>query len=129
MARKATGRPTDLELEILKVLWDRGPGTVAQVQEVIALTRPITYTTVLKTLQIMTEKRLVIPDKTQRAYVYRPRESRSTVVRRLVGDLLQRVLDGSTPQLVLHALAHRRAKPEELDEIRRLLDEAEGGRK
>ncbi len=129
MARKATGRPTDLELEILKVLWDRGPSTVSQVQETMALTRPITYTTVLKTLQIMTEKRLVVPDKSERAYVYRSRESRSTVVRRLVGDLLHRVLDGSTPQLVLHALAHRRAKPEELDEIRRLLDEVEGGRK
>jgi BlaI family transcriptional regulator, penicillinase repressor len=129
MARKATGRPTDLELEILKVLWDRGPSTVSQVQEVMALSRPITYTTILKTLQIMTEKRLVVPDKRQRAYVYRARESRSTVARRLVGDLLRRVLDGSTPQLVLHALAHRKAGPEELDEIRRLLDEAEGGRK
>jgi BlaI family penicillinase repressor len=102
---------------------------VSQVQEVMAMMRPITYTTVLKTLQIMTEKRLVVPDKSQRAYIYRARESRSTVVRRLVGDLLHRVLDGSTPQLVLHALAHRRAKPEELEEIRKLLDEAEGGPK
>ncbi len=128
MARTATGRPTDLELEILKVLWDRGPSTVSQVREVMALTRPVAYTTVLKTLQIMTEKRLVVPDKSQRAYIYRAQESRSTVARRLVGDLLHRVLDGSTPQLVLHALAHGRAKPEELEEIRRLLDEAEGGR-
>jgi BlaI family transcriptional regulator, penicillinase repressor len=128
MARRATGRPTDLELDILKALWELGPSTVSAVQELLALERPIAYTTVLKTLQVMTEKRLVVPDKSQRAYVYRPRESRSTVVRRLVGDLLHRVLDGSTPQLVLHALAHRRAEPEELEEIRRLLDEAEGGR-
>jgi len=129
MLRKASGRPTDLELEILKVLWEHGPSTVSQVQEVMALRRPIAYTTVLKMLQIMTEKRLVIPDKGQRAYIYRPRESRSTVVRRLVGDLLHRVLDGSTPQLVLHALAHRKAEPEELEEIRRLLDELESSRK
>lgn len=129
MARKATGRPTDLELEILKVLWEHGPSTVSQVQEVMALRRPIAYTTVLKMLQIMTEKRLVIPDKGQRAYIYRPRESRGTVVRRLVGDLLHRALDGSTSQLVLHALEHRKVKPEELDEIRRLLDEFESSRK
>ncbi len=129
MARKATGRPTDLELEILKALWDRGPSTVSQVQEVLALTRPVAYTTVLKTLQVMTGKQLVVPDKRQRAYVYRAKESHSTVARRLVGDLLHRVLDGSTSQLVLHALAHRRAKPEELEEIRRLLDEAEGRQK
>ena len=126
MARKKTGRPTDLELEILKVLWDRGPSTVSQVREVMELTRPIAYTTVLKTLQVMTEKQLVVPDRSQRAYIYQAKESHSTVARRLVGDLLHRVLDGSTPQLVLHALAHRKAKPEELDEIRRLLDEAEG---
>jgi len=129
MARKATGRPTDLELEILKVLWERGPSTVSLVQEVMELRRPIAYTTVLKTLQVMTEKRLVVPDKSQRAYVYRARESHSTVARRLVGDLLNRLLDGSTPQLVLHALAHRKAKPEELDEIRRLLDDAEGAQR
>lgn len=123
MAGKATGRPSDLELEILKVLWDRGASTVAQVHEALAPTRPIVYNTILKTLQIMTEKRLVVRDERARAHVYRSRESRRVVVRRLVGDLLRRALDGSTPQLVVHALEQKRVKPDELEEIRRLLDE------
>jgi predicted transcriptional regulator len=123
VAGKATGRPSDLELEILKVLWERGPSTVAHVHEVLAQKRPIVYNTVLKTLQIMTEKRLVVRDERSRAHVYRSRESRRVVVRRLVGDLLRRALDGSTPQLVVHALEQKRVKPDELEEIRQLIDE------
>jgi predicted transcriptional regulator len=125
MARPRTGRPTDLELEILKALWEHGPSTVREVREALFDKRPMTYTTVLKMLQIMTEKGIVVCDKRQRAHVHRPRESRKTVAGRLTGDLLNRVFDGSTPQLVLHALEHKRAKPEELAEIRRLIDEVE----
>ena len=129
MARKATGRPTDGELEILKVLWELGPSTVSAVQQALNRRRPTTYTTALKMLQIMTRKRLVLVDTTERAYVYRPRESRARVVRRLVSDLLSRVLDGSASELVLHALEHRRAAPAELEEIRRLLGELERRRR
>ena len=123
MAGKATGRPSDLELEILKVLWERGSSTVAQVHEVLAQRRAVVYNTVLKTLQIMTEKRLVVRDERLRAHIYRSRESRRVVARRLVGDLLRRVLGGSTAQLVVHALEQKRVKPDELEEIRRLIDE------
>ena len=129
MARAATGRPTDLELEILKVLWDEGPSTVREVREALSRGRRVGYTTVLKMLQIMAGKGLVVCDRSQRAHIYGPRESRARVVGRLAGDLLDRVFDGSTSQLVLHALEHKKAKPEELAEIRRLLDEIEGGRK
>ena len=125
MARPKTGRPTDLELEILKALWERGPSTVREVREVLFGKRPMIYTTVLKMLQIMTEKGLVVCDKREWAHVYHPKETRKAVVGRLTGDLLNRVFDGSTPQLVLHALEQKRAKPEDLAEIRRLIKEVE----
>lgn len=128
MARPATPRPTDFELEILQVLWDQGPSTVRAVMDTLARRRRIGYTTVLKMLQIMTEKGLVVRDERERAHVYRPRESRRTVARKLAGDLLERVFEGSARQLLLHALEYKKAKPEELDEIRRLLDEMERGR-
>lgn len=129
MAGRATGRPTDLELEILKVLWDRESGTVREVMEVLSHRRPVGYTTVLKMLQIMTQKELVVCDKSQRAHLYSPRQSRETVVRRLARDLRDRVFNGSAAQLVLHALDDKKASPEELAEIRRLLEETEGGRR
>ncbi len=125
MARRANTRPTDTELEILKVLWEHGPSTAGAVREVMARTRPIGYTTVQKMLQIMTEKRLVAVDKSQRAHVFRPRESRSAVLGRMVTDLVSRALDGSTHQLLMHALDGKRAKPEELEEMRLLIEELE----
>jgi len=125
MARRGTGRPTDLELEILKVLWEQGPSTVRAVQERLAEERRIGYTTVLKMLQIMAGKGLVVRDERQRAHVYRPRESKRVVGRRIAGDLLNRVFDGSAAQLVVHALSKKKATPEELAEIRRLLEEIE----
>jgi predicted transcriptional regulator len=125
VARRASGRPTDTELEILKVLWESGPSTAGAVREVMARTRPIGYTTVQKMLQIMTEKRLVSVDKSQRAHVFRPRESRSVVLGRMVTDLVRRALDGSTSQLLMHALEATPAKPEELEEMRRIIEELE----
>jgi predicted transcriptional regulator len=129
MPRPPAQRPTDLELEILKALWGRGPSTVREVMQTLAQQRPVGYTTVLKMLQIMTEKGLVVRDERQRAHVYRPRESRGKVARRLAGDLLERAFDGSTRQLLLHALEYKKATPAELAEIRRLLDEFERSRK
>jgi len=116
-------RPTDAELGILRVLWDRGPSTVRQVQEVLERARPTRYTTVLKLLQIMTEKGLVLRDVSERTHVYRARLSTEQTQRQLVRDLLERAFDGSAAQLVMQALATRPASPEEVDEIRRLLDE------
>jgi predicted transcriptional regulator len=124
MPRPTSVRPTDLELEILKVLWTQGSSTVREVMDALApRRRRIGYTTVLKMLQIMHEKGLVLRDEKQRAHIYRPRESRRAVARRLAGDLLERAFDGSTRQLLLHALEYKKAKPKEVAEIRRLLDE------
>jgi predicted transcriptional regulator len=121
-------RPTDAELAILRVLWDRGPSTVRQVYEVLSAERDLAYTTVLKMLQIMDEKGLVVRDGSGRTHVFQPRLSRDQTQRSLVGDLLDKAFGGSASSLVMQALATRRASREELDAIRKLLEDAEGGR-
>ena len=121
----APPNPTDAELEILAELWARGPSTVRAVHEAIAARRPTLYTTVLKLLQIMAEKGLVLRDESKRAHVYRASEDRETTQRRIAGDLLDRAFAGSASDLVLGALSARKASKAELDEIRRLLDEYE----
>ena len=126
MGRPATGRPSDMELAILKVLWDRGPSTVRQVLEVLEGQRPVGYTTVLKMMQIMREKGLVRCDTRREPHVYRHRQQPRTILRQLAGDLLERAFDGSARGLLLHALEHKKASPEELDELRQLIDELEG---
>ncbi len=118
-------RPTDAELEILNVLWHRGPSTVRDVHEEINRARPAQYTTVLKLLQIMVGKGLVNRDEQARAHVYRATRPRQWTQRQLAGDLMRRAFDGSARTLLMGALSARRASREELDEIRRLLDEYE----
>jgi predicted transcriptional regulator len=127
MAKKPWPRPTDAELAILRVLWQRGPSTVREVTEVLAARREVGYTTALKLLQIMTDKGLVRRDEARRTHVYAARRSEEQTQRQLVGDLLERAFGGSAQKLVMQALAARRASPEELAEIRRLLDEIERG--
>ena len=122
-------KPTDSELEILTVLWSRGAATVREVHEVIAARRPAQYTTVLKTLQIMADKGLVRRNEKQRAHVYSPSKPREWTQRQLAGDLLQRGFEGSARTLLMGALSARKATKQELDEIRRLLDEYEKGRR
>jgi predicted transcriptional regulator len=118
-------KPTDAELGILRVLWSRGPSTVRQVAEVLG--REAGYTTVLKLLQIMTEKRLVVRDEAERTHIYEAASTQDQTQRQLVTDLLDRVFDGSAAQLVLQALATNKTSPEELDEIRKLLAAKSGG--
>ena len=118
-------KPTDAELAILRVLWSRGPSTVRQVAEVLG--REAGYTTVLKLLQIMTEKRLVVRDEAERTHIYQAAYTQDQTQRQLVTDLLDRVFDGSAAQLVLHALATNKTSREELDEIRKLLATKSGG--
>jgi predicted transcriptional regulator len=120
-------RPTDAELEILRVLWRLGPCTVRQVQEALSESRPTGYTTALKLLQIMTEKGLVRRDESQRTHVYRARFEEEKTQQQLVGDLLARAFGGSAQKLVMQALAAKPASAQELAEIRKLLDELEGG--
>jgi BlaI family penicillinase repressor len=116
-------RPTDSELEILTVLWGIGPATVREVHTVICRRRPAEYSTVLKFLQIMAEKGLVRRDETQKAHVYKVARTREWTQRQLAGDLLERAFSGSAKALLVGALSARKASPEDLDEMRKLLDE------
>ena len=122
-------RPTDAELEILTVLWSRGPSTVRDVHEVIAARKPTQYTTVLKMLQIMAEKGLARRDEKKRAHVYEAAMPQEWTQRQLAGDLLQRAFEGSARSLVLGALKARKAGKRELAELRQVLDEYEKGLK
>jgi BlaI family penicillinase repressor len=118
-------KPTDAELGILRVLWTRGPSTVRQVAE--DLGREAGYTTVLKLLQIMTEKQLVVRDEAERTHVYQAAYTEDQTQRQLVSDLLDRAFGGSAAKLVLQALAANKTSPDELAEIRKLLDKQRGG--
>ena len=125
MSRTTVPRPTDAELSILRILWNRGPSTVRQVHDELARDRPgAAYTTALKLLQIMTEKGLVDRDERDRTHIYRARLSEETTQRQLVRDLLDRAFGGSASKLVLQALATRRASADELRDIRKAIDSA-----
>ena len=125
MARRASSRPTAGELEILQALWELGRSTVRQVNQALNETRTTGYTTTLKLMQIMLEKGLLRRDESQRPQVYAPAVSKDRTQRQLVGDLLERVFDGSARQFVLQVLSAKKASREEMAEIRRLLRKAE----
>jgi BlaI family penicillinase repressor len=120
-------RPTDAELEILTVLWSRGPGTVRDIHEAISARKPAQYTTVLKMLQIMAEKGLVLRDEKQRAHIYEAARPCEWTQKQLAGDLLQRGFSGSAARLMQGALSARKTSKAELAELRKLLDEFEKG--
>ncbi|HXR45704.1 MAG TPA: BlaI/MecI/CopY family transcriptional regulator [Pseudolysinimonas sp.] len=120
----APPRPTDAELALLRVLWSRGPSTVRQVFDAVADSRARVYTTVLKLLQIMTDKGLTTRESLGLQHVYTARRTEQDTQRQLVKDLLDRAFAGSTSQLVMQALATTTASPAELREIRRLLTAA-----
>ncbi len=123
--------PTAAELDILRVLWDRGPSTVREVHEALYADDGAGYTTALKLMQIMHGKGLVERDDSQRAHVYRSAIDKRRTQKRYLADMARRLFNGSTPQMVLHALgSHPGASREELAEIRALLNkiEAEGGK-
>ena len=118
-------RPTDAELEILTALWALGPSTVREIHATIGARKPTQYTTVLKTLQIMTEKGLVRRNEKQRAHVYEAARPREATQQQLAGDLLTRAFNGSAQSLMMGALAGRKTSKEELAELRKLLDDYE----
>ena len=120
-------RPTDAELEILNALWELGPSTVRQVYE--HLQKPTGYTTVLKLMQIMADKGLVLRDESARSHVYRAKGRQAQTQRRLVRDLLDRAFSGAAEKLVQQALSAKRLSNEEIEGIRQLLDELEGDAK
>lgn len=118
-------RPTESEVEILRVLWDQGPATVRAVHTELAEARTIGYTTVLKLMQIMTEKGLLLRDESQRSHVYRPKQKPEAMQRHIVRDVITKVFSGSTEQLVMRALSSKPATPTQIAEIRKMLDELE----
>ena len=128
MSNPDLSRPTDAELAILRVLWSRGPSTVRQVHELFSRDRETGYTTVLKLMQIMTEKGLVERDESERTHVYQARLTQEQTQQQLVDNLLEKAFGGSASQLVMRALAARPASADELAQIRRLLDELDGGK-
>jgi predicted transcriptional regulator len=145
MARKKSPGPTDRELAILGVLWERGPSTVREVHEALDPDARTGYTTTLKLMQIMVEKGLLVrdeepsestgsqttshgsrPDTSRRGHIYRPTLSEERTQKQLVGDLLDRVFAGSAAKLVMRALSARKVPPKELKRIREMLDQMEG---
>jgi len=123
MPRPKEEQPTAGELEVLKVLWDRGPSTVREVMDVLNEVRPRAYTSVMSLLNVMTDKGLLVRQPRGRAFVYKPRTDRGGTLRRMVGDLLGRAFEGSTSQLVAHLLDQTRPSPAELEEIRRAIEQ------
>lgn len=121
---RSTPVPSNAELEILRLLWRDGPKTVRDVHDTLKRDRDVGYTTVLKTMQVMAEKKLVSRNESERSHVYTAAVEEKSVKRRLVSDLLDKAFDGSAAQLVMQALSDKRASPEDLKKIRKLLNES-----
>jgi len=125
MGRNDTGKVTDAELDVLNILWQKGPSTVRDVHTVLTSLRDIRYTTTLKTLQVMTGKGLVKRDVAEKAHIYEAAVDHEKTQREMVGDLVNRVFSGSAVGLMAGALSGKKTSPEELTELRHLLDQAE----
>ena len=120
--RTTTPKPTESELELLTILWDRGPLTVRDLYEAVNQSRPVVYTGVLKLLQIMAEKGLVERDERERAHLYRPAVTQADTERRFLRELSEKFFSGSAAQLALRALQIETASEEELEAIRQLIE-------
>lgn len=125
MTQSHIPKPTAGELEILRILWQRGPSTVRAVHEVLSREKDVGYTTVLKLMQIMTAKGTLRRNQQQRAHVYEACQPEEKTKRALAGDMLQRVFQGSASELMLHALDGRQTSRAELERLRQLLDDYE----
>ena len=126
MAKSRASQPTEVELQILRILWELGPSPVREVHSRLNAAEGTSYSTTVKMLSVMLEKGLVKRDETASPHIYRSAVSRDSAGRKLVRDLVDKVYDGAAMSLVLHALKASKPSREELDEVRRLLDEMEG---
>jgi BlaI family transcriptional regulator, penicillinase repressor len=126
MPRLPSSVPTEVELAILRVLWDRGAATVRQIHDALKHERGTGYSTTLKMIQVMTEKGLVRKDESQRPQVYTPALQQEQTQLQLVDDLIQKGFGGSAMKLVLRAASAKRISPDELTEIRKLIEKAKG---
>jgi len=125
MPRSDVPQPTQLELQILRILWDLGPSPVRAIHKRLQAENGTIYSTTVKMLAVMMEKGLVRRDERAQPHVYRPTLSRARAGKRLLSDLIDKVYDGSAMSLVMQALSATKATPDELDEVRRLLDQVE----
>ena len=126
MAKQKTPQPTDRELEILRILWNNGPGTVRQVNEAMNKDKATGYTTTLKLMQIMTEKGLLSRDESQFKHIYEPAISEEKTQKQIIGNLLEKAFSGSAEKLVMRALSAKKMPATELAKIRRTLEKMEG---
>ena len=126
MARRASAQPTEVEMQILRILWDRGPSPVREIHRPLQAAKGTSYSTTVKMLAVMLDKGLVARDEEAQPHIYKAALTRDCAGKRLVSDLIDKVYNGSAHSLVLQALSTKRATQQERDEIRRLLDKLEG---
>lgn len=126
MARHASSQPTEVELQILRILWDDGPSIVRHIHDSLQEFKQTTYSTTVKMLSVMLDKGLLKRDDDAKPQVYRPASPQQRTQKRMLGDLIDKVYDGSSSALVMHALSSKKASAEELQQIRDLLDQMEG---
>ena len=126
MSRPASSQPTAVEMQILRILWELGPSPVREIHRRLEAAKGTNYSTTVKMLAVMLQKGLVKRDEAAQPHVYRPALTRAKTGKRMLDDLIEKVYDGSTMSLVLQALSSGKATKEELDEVRRMLDQMEG---
>ena len=126
MARQTSSQPTEVELQILRILWEHGPSIARQVHDALQQTKQTVYSTTVKMLSVMLDKGLLKRDDDAKPQVYRATTPRQRTQKRMLVDLIDKVYDGSAAALMLHAISSKKATSEELAEIRNLLDEMEG---
>ena len=126
MPRPASAQPTAVEMQILRILWELGPSPVRDIHRRLEAAKGTNYSTTVKMLAVMLQKGLLKRDEEAQPHVYRPALTRAKTGKRMLDDLIEKVYDGSTMSLVLQALASGKATKEELDEVRRVLDQMEG---
>ena len=126
MPRPASAQPTEVEIQILRILWDLGPSPVREIHKRLEAVRGTNYSTTVKMLAVMLQKGLVKRDEKAQPHVYRPALTRARTGKRMLDDLIEKVYDGSKMSLVLQALSSGKATKEELEEVRRMLDQMEG---
>jgi predicted transcriptional regulator len=126
MPRPPSAQPTEVEIQILRILWDLGPSPVREIHKRLEAAKGTNYSTTVKMLAVMLQKGLVKRDEQAQPHVYRPALTRAKAGKRMLDDLIEKVYDGSAMSLVLQALSSRKATKEELDEVRRMLDQMEG---
>ena len=126
MPRPASAQPTEVEMQILRILWELGPSPVREIHRRLNAAKGTNYSTTVKMLAVMLQKRLVKRDEDAQPHVYRPVHTRAKTGKRMLDDLIEKVYEGSAMSLVLQALSSGKATKKELDQVRRMLDQMEG---